>query len=182
MITPKKIFTFFSILFFISCADNLDFDQINDYNATPVITSSLAYFTILPSQFFDATGTPSNSEIIDESEIRVFDNDFVKDKVVKIDFNVEIKNEFDRSFSIQIDFLNDNRVITHRLNELNINANDLAFKDMQTVEISSNLNIKNTTRIRITIKIENSATPINPADTSEFEFKSSATIYLDTDA
>ncbi|MEE9408758.1 MAG: hypothetical protein V3V28_11865 [Polaribacter sp.] len=182
MSTLTKIPLLFFLLAFISCADNLDFNQIDDYNATPAITSSLIYFTVLPIQFFDATGTALVFEVIDESEIRVFDNDFVRDKFVKVDFNIEIKNEFDRDFAIQIDLLNGNNTITHRFDELEILANNLTFTNKQTVEVSANLNIKNSTRIRVTIKIENTTTPLDKENTDKFEFKSSATIYFNTDA
>lgn len=182
MISLKNSTLLFCLIAFFSCADNLDFNQIDDYNITPEITSSLVYFALLPTQFFDSTGTVPISEISDVSVIKVFDNDFIRSKLVKADFNIEIKNEFDRDFTVQVDLLNENNSITHRFNELQIEANNLTFTDLQTVIVSANINVKNTRKIRITIKIENSTIPLNKDDTREFEFKSSATIYIDTDA
>ncbi|KGL62824.1 hypothetical protein [Polaribacter sp. Hel1_85] len=180
--TPKKIFPFLCCFFFIvSCTDNLDFSQIEDYNATPEYTTSLTYFTVLPFQFFNQLGVQEN-EKTDITDFKIFENSYFRDNLVKIDFNVEIKNEFDRDFTIQIVFLNQNNSATHTFQEINVNANNLDYKFQETVEVSTNSNVKNTVKVRITVKIVNSTVQLDPADTSEFEFKSSAKIYIDTDA
>ena len=180
----KKIFPLLlCVLVTFSCADDLDFSQVNDYSATPEYTGSITYFTILPIQFFDQSGV-QQTEKTDVTAFRIFDNSYLRDNLVKVDFYVEIKNEFDRGFTIQIDFLDDNdsNLPTHIFKEINVSANNLDYKFNETIEVSSNPNIKKTTRVRVKVKVDTSTTPLNPSDTSEFEFKSSAKIYIDTDA
>ena len=102
--------------------------------------------------------------------------------MIKLDFNIEIKNEFDKVFIIQIEFLNQNNSLTHRFEEIKISANDLDFKFLEEIDVNSNQNVKNTTKVRINVKLENPLLPIDPNDTTELELKSSLKLYFDTDA
>ena len=179
--SPKKLLPLvFCFLAMISCVDNLDFSQIEDYNATPEYTSSITYFTILAKQFFNQAGV-QQSERIDVTDFRIFDNSYIRNNLVKVDFNVEIKNEFDRSFTIQIDFLDDNNLVTYSfLKPLIITANKLDYTNpTEEILISNHLIFLNTTRIKIFVT-DNSTAPLNSKDTSELEFKSSVKIYIDT--
>ena len=180
MSLKKLIPIFFCLLTITSCVDNLDFSQIEDYSVTPKYTVSLTYFTILPFQFFNQSGIQEFQKT-DITDFRVFENSYTRDNLVKVDFNVEIKNEFDRDFTLKIAFLDGNNNLTHRFKEIKVNANNLNYKFDETIEVSVNPNIKNTTKVRVTI-IDNSALPLDATDTTEFEFKSSAKIYIDTDA
>jgi hypothetical protein len=179
--SPKKLIPIlFCFLAMTSCVDNLDFSQIEEYSLTPEYTVSLTYFTVLPFQFFNQAGIQESVKS-DITDFRVFENSYTRDHLVKVDFNVEIKNEFDRDFTLQITFLDNNMNVTHRFNEINVNANNLNYKFDETVEVSTNPNVKNTSRVRVVI-IDNSTTPIDASATTEIEFKSSAKIYIDTDA
>lgn len=174
----KKTISFLCILLLFSCTEKLDFNQLDDYELTPVFTSSLAYFTILPIQFYDSTGTIEQTEVTDLSDFRVFENSFLKNNLIKLDFNVEVKNEFDREFTISVEFLDDNENITYQFQAINISANNLDYKYLEEIDVLVNANIKNTTKVKIKAEIESSTTPLNINDTSEFEFKSAVTLHL----
>ncbi|ARV16681.1 hypothetical protein [Polaribacter sp. SA4-12] len=179
--SPKKLIPIlFYLLAITSCVGNLDFTQIEDYSVTPEYTVSLTYFTILPFQFFNQSGI-QEFEKTDITDFRIFENSYIRKNLVKVDFNVEIKNEFDRDFTLQIAFLDDNNNLTHSFKEIKVKANNLNYKFDETVEVSTNSNIKNTTKVRVTV-IDISAKPLDALGTTEFEFKSSAKIYIDTDA
>lgn len=167
------LFCFFVIT---SCVNNLDFSQIEDYSISPEYTVSLTYFTISPPQFFDQAGVqlPERSDITD---FRVFENSYARDNLLKLDFYVEIKNEFDRDLTLQISFLDDNMNVTHRFNDLKVKANNLNYKFDETIEVRINPNIKSTTKFRVVI-IDNSAKPLDASAKTEFEFKSSVKIYM----
>ena len=176
MVTKKLSALLFCFFVITSCVNNLDFSQIEEYSISPKYTVSLAYFTILPFQFFD----PSGAQVTERSDItdfRGFENSYAKDNLLKLDFYVEIKNEFDRDLTIQISFLDDNMNVTHRFDDLKVNANNLNYKFDETIEVSTNPNIKSTTKVRIAL-IDNSARPLNASSKTEFEFKSSVKIYM----
>ena len=177
----RKTIYFTLLLFLSSCSDNLNFNQLDDLVITPVYTSSLAYFTILPFQFFDETGTVQQSEISDISGFRVFENIYIKNNLVRIDFNVEVKNEFERDFTLNVEFLDDNNNITYKFSPLNIDATNLDYTYLEEIDVVANKNIKNTTQVKINARIENSTTPLNASDTKEFEFKSAVTLYIEKD-
>ena len=180
MILLKRKSFFLWLLIIFSCTENLDFNQVRAYVATPIYTSSLTYFTVLPAHFVDPTGTIVAQEISDVSDFKIFENIYIRNNVVKIDFDIEIKNEFDRGFTVKIDLLNSNNSSVYRFENLNISSRDLSFRHKEEIEIVANLAIKSTTKVRITIEIEQNTTPLSPKDLSEFEFKSSASVYIES--
>ena len=167
------LFCFFLIT---SCVNNLDFSQIEEYSISPEYTVSLAYFTILPFQFFNQSGVQV-TERSDITDFRIFENSYAKDNLLKLDFYVEVKNEFDRDLTIQISFLDDNMNVTHRFDDLKVDANNLNYKFNQTIAVSSNPNIKSTTKVKVVL-IDSSARPLDASAKTEFEFKSSVKIYM----
>ena len=181
MFFKKLLFLFLLFSTTISCVDDLDFSQIEDYNTVQEFTSSITYFKILPFQFFNQTGV-HETERTDVTDFKILENGYFRDNLIRLDFNIEIKNEYDNDFTIQVDFLDNNNFLTHKFQEIKVNANNLDYKFSETIKTSDNRNITNTVKVRVTVKIDNSSTPLNPSDTSEFEFKSSAKIYLNAEA
>ena len=182
MIPSKKTFLMLAIFALISCVDPLDFDQINDYKATPVISASLLFFEVLPANFFDSTKTTPIPEITDFTDFKIFTNDYFEEKAVKFEINIEVKNEFDSACSIQLLFLDSNGNITYLTSALKINAKKMDFTHLETIETSVNPNFVNTRRIQINIKIEQGVIPLDPEGLEKLELKSFGTLYLDSDA
>lgn len=176
MVIKKLSAMLFCFFVITSCVNNLDFSQIEEYSISPEYTVSLTYFTISPPQFFNQAGLQL-PEISDITDFRGLENSYARDKLLKLDFNVEIKNEFDRDLTIQISFLDDNMNVTHRFNDLKVNANNLNYTFDETIEVSTNPNIKTTTKIKVLI-LDNSAVPLDASAKTEFEFKSSVKIYM----
>jgi hypothetical protein len=162
-----------------SCSEKLDFSQLEDYRITPEYTVSLTYFKITPIQFFNATGV-QESERTDITDFRIFENSFSRNNLVKIDFHVKVKNQINKDFTMQVEFLDENRNLTYKFQDIDVSANNLNFDFTETIDVTSNANVKNTSKVKILVKINNTNPPLNPLDTSEFEFKSSAKIYIDT--
>jgi hypothetical protein len=176
----KRISFVLCVLFVISCSQKLDFSQIEDYIASPIYTSSLTYFKVTPGNFIDAA-TGNEIELpADISDFRVFENEFIRKYLVKAVFNVEIKNELDRDITLQFNILDDTNNPVYQFEQLNITANTLDFIYEETLEISTNENILNATRISIKINLSPSITSLDINDTSEFEFKSAVTLFIET--
>ena len=95
MIPPKKICIFLSIFLITSCYESLDFKQLNKLLIKPVFTLSLNYFSIIPSQFISSNGTQQIS-ISDITDITGFQDVYITNDIVRLEFNAEIKNELDR--------------------------------------------------------------------------------------
>ena len=176
----KLICLFLCLLCIVSCSKNSDFSQIEDYIASPIYTSSLTYFIVTPSSFIDAASGNEIDLPADVSDFRVFENEFIRKNLVKAVFNVEIKNELDREVFLQFNFLDDANNPVYQFEQINITANTLNFTYQETVAVSSNENILNATRVSVKINLSPSATPLEPSDTSEFEFKSSVILFIET--
>ncbi|PQB06163.1 hypothetical protein BST83_02415 [Polaribacter filamentus] len=169
------------LCFFVlsSCYESLDFNQVDDYVSKPVFTSAFTYFTLVPAQFFDSNGTQKNS-ISDITNFYGFQNTYVKDNLVKLDFSAEIKNEFDREVTIQVDFLNNSDIVVYSFTPIIVEAGDLNLIFLEEIEVASHPAILNTTKVNILTTIENTGTQMDPNDISELVFKSSVTLFIES--
>jgi len=176
-----KVSLILCLCFISSCAENLDFNQLDDFRLTPVLTSALAYFMAQPFQFFDETGVQQNSKT-EVLEFELFQDSFIVNNVVQMVFNAEFKNELDRDVNLQVDLLSDTNTTIHSFKPMFIARGDInppAYEE--AISIALTPNILNVTKIRIRASLENTGTPMNPIDTSEFEFKSSVTLFIESD-
>jgi hypothetical protein len=176
---PIKISILLCFFLLTSCYESLDFNQLDDQVSKPVFTSALTYFTTVPAQFFDVNGNQKNS-ISDYTNFYGFQNSYIRENLVKLDFNAEIKNEFDREVTIQIDLLNSNNTVVYAFDAIIVESGDLNYLFFKEIEIASQPNILNTERVRITARVEDTGSPMNANDTSEFVFKSSVTIFIES--
>ncbi|WP_155810401.1 hypothetical protein [Polaribacter sp. Hel_I_88] len=163
------------------CTETLDFTQIEDYKLKPVVTAALASFTAKPIQFFDSSGTIQNNSVSDVFEFKGFDERYLRNNVVKLIFNAEFKNEFDRDVTIQVDFLNSSNIIIYSFSPIFVESFDVNPPPFEEeIIIADNLQVLNTTQVKITASLENSTTGLNPSDPSEFDFKSSVTLFIES--
>lgn len=180
MFSLKKIYTLLCFLVLTSCYESLDFEQLDNYVSKPVFTSSLIYLKLLPGHFFDDSGENQQNRISDITIFKGFENEFLRDNTVKVDFNVEVKNEFDREVTFEVDLLNDNNAIIYSFVPIVVQSNDLEYTFFEEIIIAQNPNVLNTTKVRISVEIENGGDPLNPKDISEFELKSSMSLYVES--
>lgn len=174
----KKLSFIVSFLVVFSCSDSLDFNQIEDYVYEPIYTSALTFFSVSPIKFFNPAGIQEN-EITHIDDFSAFQRDFVKNSVVKIDFNAETKNEFDRDVTIIFDFLNETNDLVYSASPIFIEANTTTPSlYLEEIIIADNPDILTASFVRVKASLEDTGTSMNPNDTSKFEFKSSITLYI----
>jgi len=178
----KKISALFYCLFAVmSCVDDLDFTQLENYKATPIYSVAAVHFTVLPFQFFEQSGNQMN-EIREITDFNLFENDYIKNKIVKLEFNAEVLNEYDNDFILEVQLLNANYLPIFKFEKMSVSANDLAYQFKQTETLISNPSLINMRGLSITIKTNNPSLVLNPNDSTELQFKSFIKVYLDTDA
>jgi len=179
-----KSFKKYSILsyffIFFSCSESLDFNQLDDYVSKPIFTAALTYFKVVPAKFFDSSGTIQRNSVTEITNFDVLQNQFIKDNLVKFDLNAQIKNEFDRDATINIQFLNANNVAVYTFSPIFIESKNTNFNYLEEIVITANPTILSTTKIKITAELENTGIQMDVNDPSEFEFKSSVTFYLES--
>jgi hypothetical protein len=178
----KKINALFCcLLVVISCVDDLDLSPLDNFKATPTYSVAAVHFTVLPFQFFEQSGNQMN-EIREITDFNLFENDYIKNKTVKLEFNAEVLNEYDNDFILEVQLLNANYLPIFKFEKISVSANDLAYQFKQTETLISNPSLINMRGLSITIKTNNPSLVLNPNDSTELQFKSFIKVYLDTDA
>jgi hypothetical protein len=175
----KKFSLYLFAIFLSSCVQNLDLDQVNDFSLEPILNVPLVYFTITPSQFFDANGANPQNSFSDVTNFSIFEGGFVRNNLVQIDFNVGAKNLFDRAITITIEFLNASDQITYQLAPILVQSGDLNYIFQEVVMISDNPRMLDTSKLKVIVELESTGNSLESNDLSEFEFKSSITAHLE---
>lgn len=174
-----KISILFCLFTLTSCYESLDFNQLDNYVSKPILTSALTYFKVVPAKFFDSSGTIQRYNITEITNFDAFQNQFIKDNLVKFDFNAEVKNEFDRDVTLTIELLANNTTV-YTFVPIFIKSQELNFTYLEEIDIATNPSILRTTQIKITAELENTGIQMDVNDLSEFEFKSSVTFYIES--
>ena len=168
IIAPFFLLT--TILLLTSCVKNLDFNQAKDFTIEPKFIASVVHFKIPSRSFVDA----SNNEITEISDETILD--VIKKELVKAELEFEITNPFDRNFTVDIQFLDQNNNITHTIPSINVLANSSKLKEKRTIDVVSSPQFLNTKKVRVTLRMSTATgTPINPSEAKEFVFKSAGT-------
>lgn len=164
------------IAFFMSCSNNLNFDNIN-LEIEPEVTSPLVFFELDQRDFLDE----NNQEITVVSDItvfRIFDNTVLKDNLVELTLDFEIENGFDRSFLVDFVFLDEDENITYDVEDFSINAGDLDYSSTRSIVIETSPEFLNSIKVRVDVVLSPSTTTLNPDIEKTFKFRSSGTFYL----
>lgn len=158
----------FLTLTLISCVKNVDFDQVDDIELTPIVKASLVHFDVTVSDFEFSSFTT------DAADFHLFDSNVVQDDVTKIELIFEIENSFNKDFNIIYNFLNDDNETVSVINLVcnsNTNLNEIIIFENQELE-----NLLSAKAIIVSVNlIENSniATPL-----MNLNFKSAADVYF----
>jgi len=164
------------IAFFMSCSNNLNFDNIN-LEIEPEVTSPLVFFELDQRDFLDE----NNQEITVVSDItvfRIFDNTVLKDNLVELTLDFEIENGFDRSFLVDFVFLDEDENITYDVEDFSINAGDLDYSSTRSIVIETSPEFLNSIKVRVDVVLSPSTTTLNPDIEKTFKFRSSGIFYL----
>jgi hypothetical protein len=176
-----RLFSFLLCLsLFFSCSQSLDFDQIENYTLKPSISAALAFFNIDAANFSTPSGEPIVTEITESIDFKLFESNFIQENAVKLDFEFEVGNEFNRNITVETSLLDANDNLVYKFEDLKISATNLDFKQKELIDIATNEDVRNFTKVLFTISLDDKTTPITASDLGTFEFKSAIIIYLET--
>ena len=164
------------ISFFISCTDNLNFDNTN-LVLEPVVNIPIVYFELNQNNFLDENDQEI-SAVSDITVFRILETTILKENLVELKIDFEVENRFNRMFTVKIFFLDNNDNITHTVDEFTIEAGDLNYTATRTILIESTPEFLNSTRFRTDVILLPASTNLNPAIEKVFKFRSSGTYYL----
>ena len=90
---------------FLACVNDVDFDQIDEFEATPVVNLDLVFFDLDQSNFIDETTQELIPVLRDTTQLEFLNDDFFRDNVTQVDFVFQYQNTFNTSFASRAVFL-----------------------------------------------------------------------------
>lgn len=164
-----------TVVLFLSCSSDLNFDQVNDFKIEPVFVANVAHFNIAADQIEDdGTGhvLPPDVEGFD-----VFKNKFLNDNLIKAELNFEIENTFNRALKVEITFIDANdqpkETITLNVPQYNGTVNIIKYPT-EVFEGDRLAMLKQTVKIGFVITVEPGTGDIS----GNLKLKSGATAYM----
>ena len=108
----KNLFLFTSLVLFVSCVNDVDFDQADNLQLSPVIESNVFYGTIPASNFQSSSGSPI-TVVQDYYDVELFDDEFVVDNLTKAEIFFEFTNSIATSMVASLVFQDAADVVLH---------------------------------------------------------------------
>ncbi|WP_299557128.1 hypothetical protein [Seonamhaeicola sp.] len=182
----KKILNTYLILgvsgiVLLACTKDVDFNQVDDFEVSPVVESSLIFLNEPANQFYE-----NNAEVTtvqDSVLIDVFEDQFVQDYLVKAAFFFETQNSINRSFQLRVDFLADADVLVHSFDYTVPSSPNNAVLNSNYTEVFEGddlVSLKATRKLIFTLSLLD-GTPINENTPGTINMKSKGTFYLNID-
>ena len=165
------------LLFSFSCASDLDYDQANDLKLEPIFVANLVYFDVPANEF--VTNGVEQSVIFDTPTVDVFNDDFFRDNLKKVEFFFEMENTINRAYSVDLVFLDNNNQRVHATN-FTVPEYAGAENKVTKTEIFENAQLdllKRTTKIVFTLTMLPGA-PLNENSSGRLKLRSGVTAYL----
>ena len=169
-------------IFFLSCSQPLDFKQLEEYTIMPSISSSLVFFSIDASNFNTIiSGLPAAIEVNETTDFKLLENSFIKQNLVQLDFNFEIKNEFNHVFLLDINLLDAQGNTIHKVFDgFEISGNALKISAEMVLIIEDFPEVVNFTKVQFIIGLKDTTTILDATSLSKIEFKSSVVMHLES--
>ena len=160
-----------------SCMNNVGFSQIDDLTIDPVYNISLIYFNLNQTDFIE-NGIELDT-IVDVTNFTIFDKyPVIRKNLTKLEATININNKFNRNFNVQFDFLDTNNIIVYSFQEFLISANNQTFTQTEVIDIETTPQFLTTKKMKITVILLPSSTPLDPFDMVTLNFQSAGKFYL----
>ncbi len=173
-----KVFIF--IWFFLTllgCSSDLNFEQSNSFKSEPVVVANLISFNLNANQLIN-NGQEQTLQI-DATDFSAFSGEDFRKRVKKIEMFFEFNNTINRSFAVDIVFLDSNNEILITI-PFSVPAYS-GFPNLITkTEIFEGNNLellKNTKKVGL-VKSILPGTPLTINSLGNFQLRSSSTLYF----
>ncbi|EDP71495.1 hypothetical protein FBALC1_03387 [Flavobacteriales bacterium ALC-1] len=185
MLKRKAIYTLLAIMTLMSCVKDVDFDQAENFSLTPVLASSILFTEVEASSFFE---NDMELESVRDSvaNIEIFEDQFVKDNLIKAELVFQATNTIDRTFNLQVDFFNDADELQHTLSfdAIESNSGNPVVTDYTEVFEDDSLDaLKLITKMVITLTLYPSSdgSTLNENSSGNISLKSKGIFYFNID-
>lgn len=167
----------FMISFFISCTDDLNFDNIN-LNLDPVFNGPVVYFKLTQNDFLEDDNSTEISSITDLSDFEVFKPTDIRENTIEAVIDFEVENSFDRAFEISVTFLDGDGNLVYTFPDLQIDEGNLNYTFSHSITIQNSPTFLNSRTMSIEVHLMPSSNPLDASISKTLEFRSVGTFYL----
>ena len=179
----KLLFRFFLLLFFTftSCVKDIDFNQTEDFIATPEIKLALVNFNIEQTDLvIPGTNTEISGDIKDSARFTAFDNNVAQENLEKVILDFKVKNEFNRNFEIRFILSDENGNETYPSLLLSINRNDGSFTHTEEIIIANHPLFLQTKKIEAVLSLlpSSDGSTIDPSIEKKLQFQSGGAFHF----
>jgi hypothetical protein len=162
----------------VSCTKDLDFNQVGDFEISPVFESSLIFFDAPATRFFvegNEVDVVRDSVLID-----FFNKKFVVENLVKSEFFFEVTNSINRAFNVQVGFLNNANQLKYTFSifvPASPSNEEIITNHTEVFEGNSLNALKGSSKIVLDIQVLNGP-PINENTLGNIKLRSKGLFYL----
>jgi len=184
VIKKLSTYTFLAIIInsvCLSCAEPVNFNQISDFEISPVIESSLIFLDE-PANRFSNNDTELTT-IQDFVQVDFFNNNFIVKNLIKAEFVFETTNSISRAFQVRVDFLDDTNQIQHTFTVFttaSTNNTNVVSNYTEVFQDNALNALKNTSILVFSLNML-PGVPINQNTIGRISVKSKAVFYFNID-
>ncbi|WP_046745120.1 hypothetical protein [Kordia zhangzhouensis] len=179
-----KIISVVLIVLLTSCVKDVDFEQAENITISPVLEASLLFFDFPASEFQEPTGTAIVT-VGDELEFDIFNDDFLRDNLVRTEFFFEITNSIDRTFRADIIMYDENDQVVYAF-DITVfpdGNNEVVTTHTEVFEDALLTQLQQTVRIELVLSMFPSQTgiPLDDNSIGRIKMRSKATLFFQID-
>jgi len=138
----------------MGCTKEVDFNQVNDFEVSPVLESSMFFFDASAADFF--VGGTEVSIVQDFIFLDIFNSSLINNNLIKSEFVLETINSINRAYSLRIDFVNNANQLQHSFTvtapSSSLNS-DLITNHTEVFEGATLAALKRTTKLVFTLSM-----------------------------
>lgn len=163
---------------FNSCTKDIDFDQADDLEISPVLESSLIFFDEPANKFLNGSEEITNIE--DFVTVEFFNGEFIVENLTRADFVLETTNSINRNFEVQVDFFDELEQLQHTFTFSGIASpsnSDIISEHIEVFENDKLTALKQTVKLVFTLRMLQ-GNAINQNTPGRISLKSKAIFYF----
>lgn len=159
------------LILFASCVRDVDIDQAGEIVIPPTAALDLVYFNLNSSNFQDEGSNVLRA--VDETRLGFLDDNYIRDGLVRVDFNFRYTNTFEHTITNTIHFLSENNQVRYTI-KFDIPPGTIG--NPNTINYTEIIKEDNIDAIRKSIKmrVELEMNPVSENPEAELQLKSRA--------
>jgi len=172
-----KFLSLILVIGLVSCAEELDFNQAEDLEASPTIAVSLINFELDQTEVFDEIDLEGIDITSPEQELDLPDlsSSIIQEDLKEIIFEFEWSSDFEGTFTVNLSLMDDADNVTYTFDPIEITATDKGFDSVPVDILMDGDAILSSTKVTGTVRYEGD---LDASDSRTLTFQSAGIFYF----